>query len=96
MVFKSFLTFIARKNCFYSTVWETETFFGIVIFWVGGKNCIVKNGKFIVFPESRYVNSNPGMVINKTRMWKCHKILQTSEAVARDLFYIKVVRKKFV
>ena len=61
IVLKSFLTLTARKNCFYSSVWETKTFIGIVIFWVGGKNCIVRNEKCIVFPESRYVNSNPGI-----------------------------------
>ena len=60
IVLKSFLTLTARKICFYSSVWETETI-GIVIFWVGGKNCIVRNEKCIVFPESRYVNSNPGI-----------------------------------
>ena len=48
-----------KEFWFCSSVWETETFFGIVIFWVGGKTCIVKNEKWIVFPESRYVNSNP-------------------------------------
>ena len=30
-----------------------------MIFKVGGKNCNMKNGKWIKFPESRYVNSNP-------------------------------------
>ena len=30
-----------------------------MIFWLGGESCIVKNEKWIVFPESRYVNSNP-------------------------------------
>ena len=48
-----------KEFCFSSSVWETETFLRIVIFWVGGKNCIVKNEKCIVFLESRYVNSNP-------------------------------------
>ena len=38
-----------------------------MIFWVGGKNCIVKNEKYIVFPESRYVNSNPGI----PQFWAC-------------------------
>ena len=44
-----------KEFCFYSSVEETETF-GIAIFWIGGKNCMVKNEKCI-FPESRYVNS---------------------------------------
>ena len=29
-----------------------------MIFWVGRKNCIMKNQKCI-FPESRFINSNP-------------------------------------
>ena len=64
---KSFLSLTTRRNCFYSSVWETETFFSIVIFWVGGKNCVVKNEKCIVFLESRYVNSNPGI----PQFWAC-------------------------
>ena len=35
-----------------------------MILWVGGKNCIVKNEKCIVFPESQYVNSNPAKHLN--------------------------------
>ena len=38
IILKSFLTLTERKNLFYSSVWETETFFGIAIFWIGGKN----------------------------------------------------------
>ena len=53
IVLKSFLTLTPRKNCFCSLVWETETF-GIVIFWVGGKNCFLKNKKCTMFPESGY------------------------------------------
>ena len=30
-----------------------------MVFWLVGKNCIVKNEDGIVFPESRYVNWNP-------------------------------------
>ena len=30
-----------------------------MIFRRSGKNCVVKNEKWIAFPESRYVNSNP-------------------------------------
>ena len=32
-----------------------------MIFWIGWKNCIVKNEKCIVFPESRYINPNPDL-----------------------------------
>ena len=32
-----------------------------MIFWLGRKNCVVKNEKWIVFPESWYVNSNHGI-----------------------------------
>ena len=34
-------------------------YFGIMIFWLAGKVCIMKIGKGIAFPESRYVNSKP-------------------------------------
>ena len=34
--------------------------FGILIFRLGRKNCVVKNKKWIVFPESWYDNSNTG------------------------------------
>ena len=48
-----------KEFCFYSSVQEAETLFDILIFWVGGKNCIVKNEKCILFPGARCVNSNP-------------------------------------
>ena len=48
-----------KEFCFCPSIQETEIFFGIVIFWVGGKNSIVKNEKCIIFPKSRYFNSNP-------------------------------------
>ena len=47
-----------KEFCFRSLAQKTETF-SIVIFWVGGKNCIVKNKKCIAFPKSRYINLNP-------------------------------------
>ena len=31
----------------------------IVIYWLGGKICIMKMEKWIVFSESLYFNSNP-------------------------------------
>ena len=34
-----------------------------MIFWVSGKNCIVKNKNCIVFPESLYVNLYPAYII---------------------------------
>ena len=33
----------------------------VVIFREGGRNCIVKNEKCIIFPESRHANWNPAM-----------------------------------
>ena len=45
--------------------------FDIVIFRLGGKNCIVKNEKWIVFCESRYVNSNPAWKIWKQCNCSC-------------------------
>ena len=53
---KSFLTLIAKEFLFLSLL-ETETFFGIMIFWVGGRNCTMKNEKCI-FPKLWYVNLN--------------------------------------
>ena len=50
---------LLRKNLFYFFL----LCFGIAIFWVGGKNCIVKNEKRIVFLKSRYVNSNSVMTL---------------------------------
>ena len=47
-----------KEFCFCSSVYEAETFFDIMIFWVGGKNSIVKNEKCIVFPEQWYINLN--------------------------------------
>lgn len=41
-----------------------------MIFWPDGKICIKKIKKWIVFMESRYVNSNPG--------WDSQKCLSTS------------------
>ena len=38
-------------------------YFGIVVFRIGGKNCIVKNKKWMTFPESRYINSNPVTIV---------------------------------
>ena len=34
----------------------------MVIFRLGGKNCIMKNEKWIAFLESRYINSNPATI----------------------------------
>ena len=39
-------------------------------FWLGGKICIVKTEKWIVFPESLYVNSNPDYQIDEIKMPK--------------------------
>ena len=33
-----------------------------MIFWVAGKNCIIKNKKCIIFSESQYLNMNPGIL----------------------------------
>ena len=46
------LTVIARKTfVFVSKFSKKHIFCGIAIFWVGGKNCIVKSEKCIVLPE---------------------------------------------
>ena len=53
-------------------VWHIEIVFnsskkalhcGILIFWLGGKICIVKIEKWIIFPKSWNVNSNPDVYI---------------------------------
>ena len=49
----------SRTKSFSVSEWETALSFGIVIFWLGGKIYMVKIEKWIVFPEWRYVNSNP-------------------------------------
>ena len=38
---------------------ETETYFGVVIFWDVWRNCFLKNEKCIIFSKSRCVNSSP-------------------------------------
>ena len=40
-----------------------------MIFWLGRKNSVVKNEKWIVFPKSRYVNPNPG-IFNHPMIYK--------------------------
>ena len=40
---------------------ETLLYFDIMISWLGGKNYIVRNYKWIAFRKSRYVNSNPAV-----------------------------------
>ena len=43
---------------FVSRFTQKNLYFDVVIFWIGGENCIVKNEKFIVFPESGYFYSS--------------------------------------
>ena len=50
---KSFVYLLGKKHHFLFLL-----YFRIVICWLGGKKCIGKNKKWIVFPESRYANSN--------------------------------------
>ena len=63
--------------CFQFLVYEKILYFDIVIFWVGGKNCILKNEICIVFPELRYVNSYAAMYIFNVkfvRVWNhCYR-----------------------
>ena len=62
----------ARKVCFCFVVQETETCCGVVIFWQVGET-IVKNENCIVLPESRYVNSKPGLVWNLIKLRKSYE-----------------------
>ena len=66
-VLKSFLMVAENKFCFtffFFTLKKSFSrfivFFGVLIFWQEGKNCVVKNEKWIEVPDSRYVSSNPG------------------------------------
>ena len=52
-------------------------------FRLGGKNCVVKNEKWIVFPESRYVNSNP--VLDKLQKQLCQTIGPSPDASLESL-----------
>ena len=40
---------------------ETLLYFDIIISWLGGKNYIVRNYKWIACLKSRYINSNPAV-----------------------------------
>ena len=53
-----FIGNIKKKFCVSAKERETISYFGIVIFWLGGKTCTEKTIS-IVFNESRYLNSNP-------------------------------------
>ena len=86
-----------KEFWFCSSIWETEIFFAIVIFWVGGKTCIVKNEKWIVFPESRYVNSNPANLSKNYLVTITHSPLKTSpheqcNFIAEDMKYFNILQ----
>ena len=49
---RSFLTFRQVGGLFLFLGLGNRNFFGIMIFWVGVRNCIVKNEKCIIFPKS--------------------------------------------
>ena len=55
-ILKLFLTVAARKSLFLFLFYEENIIIGIMIFWAGEKNCIVKNKNCIVFSKSQYVN----------------------------------------
>ena len=57
-ILKSFLTATARVFLLFLRLGKRNLpYFGIMIFWVGGKNCIVKNEKYIEFSKPQYINS---------------------------------------
>ena len=49
-----------------------------MIFRPGGKNCIVKNEKWIKFPKPQYVNSNP--VFEKLQKQVCRTVGPSPDA----------------
>ena len=56
-----------KEFCFSALEKENIWYSGIVIFWLGGKICIWRNEKRIVFPVSWYVNSNSECCFNNKR-----------------------------
>ena len=56
-----------------------------MIFRLGGKNCIVKNEKWIEFPEPQYVNSNP--VFEKLQKQVCWTVGPSPDASLEPLAY---------
>ena len=70
--------------------------FGIVIFWLGSKNCIMKNYKWVVFPESQYANSsrvhsaNQKAIANGT--CKIEKIHHQSPIYQMESFKLSIER----
>ena len=56
-ILKFFLTVTVRKSFVFVSRFAKKkslSYFNIAIFWVGGKNCTVKNENCIVFPKSQY------------------------------------------
>ena len=82
----------AKKGlCFCSSVKETETF-GIAIFSVSEKNCIVKSQKCFVFPKSQYIILNP--VLN-TKESSLTKYFCIRSQITVFPFYEGVVHSKY-
>ena len=54
-----------------------------MIFRLGEKNCIVKNEKWIIFPESQYVYSNP--VLDKLQKQVCRAVSPSPDASLEPL-----------
>ena len=59
--------------------------FGIVIFRLGGKKCVVKNEKWIEFSESPYVNLNP--VFDKLQKQVCRTVGPSPDVSLESLAY---------
>ena len=55
---------------------QENLYFGVVIFWLGGKNCIFKHENFLVFPKSQRVNLYPanGLLLELVKISPCIKI----------------------
>ena len=65
-----------------------------MIFRRGGKNCTMKNEKWIVFSKSQYINSNPvGAVLEqKHHIW--HPVCYASRSLTSPEKIIVNLRKK--
>ena len=65
--------------------------FGVTIYWVGGKNSVVRNEKRIVFSKSRYVNSNSVITLFQL-VWVFLNVLFDIPNISMT-FYLEIVKK---
>ena len=67
IILKSFFKLNCKKEfCFCSLLQETETLFGIMVFWVASKNCIVKNEYIYIYIYTALQIDTPLLVTMNT------------------------------